>query len=184
MNALTISQTESIPNDYPAVTGLSSAALGVDQNALWQRIEGYVAHRWTARNVEWIVEGPGEWKPLLIPAAVNQTDVWRNDEWQSVTLKAAPLGGYRLPAGGPYRIVASVGAGPVAAAVLEAYRRLAEWTADAENARITWASHAGAKRAAMNVDGVSLTMSRDPNFAAHAMQMSGAADLLRSYRIP
>ena len=32
---------------------------------VWQRIESYVAYRWTPRAVTWIVEGCGEWYPPL-----------------------------------------------------------------------------------------------------------------------
>lgn len=184
MMAVTVSQEESLPVDYPAITGLSSAALGVDLDALWQRLEAWIAYRFTARTVIWIVDGPGEWVVPLVPATIASTEVWQDDDWTEVTLAPAPLGGFQLQGDGPYRITASVGAGPTPAAVVEAFRRLAEWTADAENSRHTWGSNAGAKRAAMNVGNVALSISRDPNFAAHAMQQSGAADLLRTYRRP
>ena len=48
-----------------ARSALSTAAAALDADMIWQRIEAYIAHRWTERDVTWIVEGPGEWHPPL-----------------------------------------------------------------------------------------------------------------------
>ena len=112
MRALTIKQTEGVPSAYPAAPdGLSGAAAALSADMLWQRIEAYVAHRWTARSVEWLVEGPGDWTAPLAPASIATVEVWSAvGAWESVTLDASPFGGYFLPAYGPYRFTAT-GAG-------------------------------------------------------------------------
>jgi hypothetical protein len=62
--AVTIKQTEAIPASYP----------GDGDPAIWQRLESYIAHRFTSRAVVWIVEGCGEWTAAGGPAP--NTD-WR-----------------------------------------------------------------------------------------------------------
>ena len=62
--ATTIKQTEAVPEAYPDVPDDSStAAAALDADMMWQRIEAYIAHRWTERDVTWVVEGPGDWHP-------------------------------------------------------------------------------------------------------------------------
>jgi len=119
--AVTIKQVEGVPPLYMRAEEA--------QEAVWRRIEAYVVYRWAARPVEWIVEGPGEWVPPLIPAAIAVVEVWSSaDEWESTTLTASPLGGYWLPATGPYRFLGSAGDGdPAPPDVMEAFRRLFEY---------------------------------------------------------
>ena len=94
----TIKQSEAIPTDYPAAPSLSTAAAALDEQMIWQRIESYIAYRWTSRAVVWTVEGPGEWHAPLTPATVSTVEVWsRANEWETATLDASPLGGYCLP---------------------------------------------------------------------------------------
>lgn len=110
--AVTLKQIEAIPANYPAApAGLSVAAAALEPAMIWQRIESYIAHRWTARAVIWTVEGPGDWEAPLTPAILGLVEVWTGTAWAAVTLTASPLGGYALPAEGPYRISASVGVG-------------------------------------------------------------------------
>ncbi len=127
-----LKQSEALPESYPAIanSGWSSGAAALDQDMIWQRIEPYIAYRWSSRAVVWTVEGPGEWHAPLTPATVSTVEVWsRANEWETATLDASPLGGYYLPCTGPYRFTATVGSGDVPAAVNEAFRRLAEYMA-------------------------------------------------------
>jgi hypothetical protein len=175
MTATTIKEDEAIPANYPAApSGLSAAAAAIDPAIVWQRIEAYTARRYAARAVTWVVEGPGEWIAPLAPATVSATEIWNGAAWEAVTLSSSPLGGYILPGCGPYRVTASVGAGPVPAAVSEAFRRLAEYFAGAAQS-----APAGVRQE--TVEGVG-SIEYDLAGVARAMERSGAGDLLRPYR--
>lgn len=166
-----IAQFETPPESYPAVTGLTGDELAT----VWQRIEHYTAHRFSARTVVWIVEScGGEWTPPLRPVSALTARLWTGDGYAVVTLATAP-GGWKLPAG-RYEIEATVGAGPVPASVATAAKRLAEYLAEPS------ALPAGLRSYSANVGQVSETVSGDPARAARALQNSGAADLLRPYR--
>lgn len=168
----TLKQTEAVPESYPA-SGLSPEP---DNAAVvWQRLESYISHRWTPRQVVWIVEGPGEWCPPLTPATIATVEVWSGaDEWEDVTTNASPLGGYWLPATGPWRFTGEVGDddADVPASVLEAFRRLSGY--------LDAARHRPGLRS-VTAGSVSATY-RDELATAQALQRSGAADLLRPYR--
>ncbi len=167
---------EAIPASYPPVpSGLSAAAGALDSDAIWARIENYIAHRWTSREVVWTVQGPGDWVPDLTPHTVTATEIWESYAWAAVTLSASPLGGRELPSEGPYRITASVGGGVVPAAVSEAFRRLAEYLAEDAGQR-------GASSWTLDLGEISETIERSPAWLAKAIQNSGAADLLRPFR--
>lgn len=171
----TIKQDEAIPASYPATpSGLSPEAAALDPAFIWQRIEAYVAHRWTARAVTWVVEGAGDWAPALAPATVSATEIWTGAAWEAVTLSPSPLGGHALPGCGPYRFTASVGGGTAPAAVNEAFRRFAEYFASASRS-----ANAGVRQE--NVDGIG-SVEYDLAGVARAMERSGAGDLLRPYR--
>lgn len=173
----TIKQSEAIPSSYPAApAGLSDAAAALNSSTIWQRIENYIAYRWTARAVSWVVEGPGEWVPPLAPATVSTVQIWDGGQWITETLTPSPLGGYQLDAVGPYRFDASVGSGNAPAAVLEAYRRLAEYLA--AEAKID----AGVTKTANVVGDLRIETERNVSWIARALINSGAADLLRPYR--
>jgi hypothetical protein len=175
--ATLIKQIEAIPTAYPAVGGLSAAAMALDRAMIWQRIESYVAHRYAERTVVWIVEGPGEFVPPLTPATVSRVEVWSGaDEWETTTLDASPLGGYYLKCTGPYRFTATVGASAgIPASVNQAYRRLAEYMAAKPG-------KAGATSERITAGSINIEHSRDEAWMAAALQNSGAADLLRPYR--
>ncbi|WP_037471600.1 hypothetical protein [Sinorhizobium fredii] len=178
--ATTIKQTEAIPASYPATpSGLSTAAQALDPDMIWQRIEAYIAYRWTSRNAAWIVEGCGEWNPPLTPATVSTVEVWEDYAWTETTLDPSPLGGYFLPGDGPYRFTATVGGGSpaptVPEAVNEAFRRLAEYMAADRGT-------AGVTREQTSVGSITVATSRSSSWMAQAMQNSGAGDLLRPYR--
>lgn len=159
--AVTIKQVEAIP-------------AGVD--AAWQRIEAHIAHRFTARAVTWTVEGPGEWIAPLTPATISTSEIWNGTAWEAVTLQPGPLG-LELPSQGPFRFVATVGGGTIPPAVSEAHSRLTAYVAAmADNTP-------GARSVSTNIPDVEqLTIEREPNWIARALQQSGAADLLRPYR--
>ena len=92
------------------------------------------------------------------------------------TPAASPWGGYDLPGDGPYRITADVGGGDVPAAVSEAFRRLAEYLTDATD-------RAGVSSYSVNMGGaIEESYQRNPAWVARAMELSGAADLLRPYK--
>jgi hypothetical protein len=179
--ATTIKQTESEPSAYPDVDFGSPGPEFTDSEmaTVWERLEAWCAHRWAERDVEWVVEGCGEWVPPLVPAEIDTVEVWSAgaSEWEAVELKASPLGGYYLPASGPYRFLATVGGGDVPPVVVEAFLRLAEYfTAD-------HGERPGSRSETVNLGGqLSTTFERSPQWLAMAMQNSGAADLLRPYR--
>ncbi|MBX9452048.1 MAG: hypothetical protein KL801_09435 [Mesorhizobium sp.] len=175
--AETIKQTEGAPAAYPdAPEGLSTAAAALDPEMVWQRLESYVAHRWSERSIEWIVEGCGEWRPPLAPATITTIEVWRADAWEALTVPPSPVGGYIMP-GGTYRFTGTVGVddSDVPAAVLEAWKRLAEYMAQK-------AGKAGARSERVSAGSVSLSHTRSPSWMAEAMANSGAGDLLRNFR--
>lgn len=173
----TLKQNESFPASYPpAPSGLSANAAALDADMIWQRIESYIAYRWTARTVVWTVDGGGAWSPPLTPAIISTTEVWQDNAWVTVALIASPLEGVQLPGDGPYRITASVGIGTVPAGVSEAFRRLAEYMAGQTD-------RAGVSRYSTEIGGaISESYDRNPAWLARAMQNSGAGDLLRNYR--
>lgn len=174
MTATTISVIEGKPTAYPMPSDLSTAAAALDSDIIWQRIEGYIAWRFSPRTVEFIVEGPGDWAPTLKPVTLATAEEWRGENWVSTTLAPSPLGGYILKGCGPYRFSGTLGAGiEVPPIVDEAVRRLCEYFA------------------ALGFEGVGLRTETVPEIwsgehdnraRARALQDSGAADLLRSYR--
>lgn len=175
----TYRREENMPETYPetleGLLGENAAAL--DTGVIWQRIEEYIAHRWTERQVIWTVAGPGEFEPDLAPATITVQEVWNGAAWTSASLDASPLGGFDLPGYGPYRFTATVGGGGggVPAGVWEAFRRLAEYFAERPR-------HQGAGRFTNETGPLKTEFDRSPKWIAQAMQLSGAADLLRNYR--
>jgi hypothetical protein len=168
--AAVISETEAQPAAWPEipVEGLGDPA----RATVWRRIEGFIAWRFAPRAALYVVEGPGAWRPRLRPFAIELVERWGSDGWEEVALPAEPLGGVELVAG-TYRIAATIGeAGAAPADVLEAARRLAEYQLDL-------AADGGAGRQEISVGALRVASERWP---ARAMQLSGAADLLRPYR--
>lgn len=178
MTATTIKQAEGAPASYPAApSGLSTAAAALDANMIWQRIEAYIAWRFTSRSIEWIVEGCGEWRAPLAPATIATVEVWQaTNAWATATLDPSPTGGYMLPGDGPYRFTGTVGGGTVPAAVNEAFRRLAEYMAASKR------GSPGTTREKVVAGSVMVDKSRSASWAAEAMSNSGAGDLLRNFR--
>ena len=172
----TLRTTEALPAAYPATpSGLSVAAAALSPAMIWQRIEAYIAVRWTSRAVTWLVEGPGEWVPPLTPATIATKEPWTGTAWEAFTPRASPAGGYMLDCEKLYRFTGTVGSGTVPEAVNEAFRRLAEYMAAGDD-------HHGATAFTANVGPVSISQSRNASWQARAMSNCGAGDLLRPYR--
>lgn len=161
----TLEQTEATPATYP----------NPDGEHLWARIEAYTAKRWTPRTVTWIINGPGEWKPPLGPATIDQAYRWAGKDWEEITLSPAPVG-FVVPAG-RHKVVATVGMGNAAPpAVMEAFKRLKDY------ATVEAGGLPGVSSHSINLGQVTESISRNPNFMARAIDNSGAGDLLRPYR--
>jgi hypothetical protein len=163
----TIQQTEAAPASYPALTPAVP-------DYVWQRIEAYVAYRWTERAVVWVAEGMGWWTPPLTPATITTTEVWRNGAWEDAELSVSPLGGYCLP-GGTYRFSGKAGGGTVPADVAEAVQRLSAYMAQKPG-------KGGATSESVSAGSVSISTRRSASWMAQAIANSGAGDLLRNYR--
>lgn len=158
-------------------TTLKQTEAATELDAIWQRIESYIAHRFVSRPVVWIVEGPGEWTPPLTPATIETVEAWNGAAWETCTAPDSPLGGYWLTARGPYRFTGTVGGGQVPAPVAEAYARLDSYLSAIDQ------NTPGARSYSIAVPDVeTVTIERDATWIARAMQQSGAADLLRPYR--
>lgn len=180
--ATTIKEEESAPASYPTMPAeVSEEADALGSASIWQRIEAYTALRFTARAVVWFVEGCGEWVPPLRPATVTATEVWEGDAWVAFTPTPGPLGGYVFKGHGPYRITANDGGGTVPAVVEEAFIRLAEYFADVREASATRGT-AGVSKSDFTIGQLSESWTRSQAWAAKAMELSGAGDLLRPYR--
>ncbi|SDJ34223.1 hypothetical protein SAMN05216338_104670 [Bradyrhizobium sp. Rc2d] len=168
----TIDQVEGVPASYPTTTPTVSAAV-------WQRLESYIAYRFTPRAVVWTVEGPGEWHPPLAPAVISKIEIWSDGAWSDITANApdaSPLGGYCLPGCGPYKFTASVGDGmTLPAIVAEAAQRLSAYMAAKPGTP-------GARSERIEAGSISIQRTRSESWMAAAIQNSGAADLLRNYR--
>lgn len=178
MNAVMICERrEGLPESYPDTPEglLSAQAAALDVEFLWDRIEEYIAHRWTEREVVWIVLGPGEFVPDLTPATLTLQEVWGGKAYSETSLDPSPLGGVMLPAEGHYRFTGSVGGGTVPAGVWEAFRRLAEYASERPERH-------GASNGSTTIGPISEDFVRSAKWIAQAMQLSGAADLLRNYR--
>lgn len=170
-------QTELVPEEYKPVTGLSDAAAALDAGAIWQRIENWIAYRWPVRTVSWVVTGRGLFVPPLAEWAVLTIHQATSDAmWEPVDLKHGAAGIWIE--GGMYRVNADVGSNDdLPAAVAEAYRRLAEYLAEVDNSM-----PAGVTRFSEAIGPLTTTTTRAAHAKANALQLSGAADLLRPWR--
>jgi hypothetical protein len=181
--ATLLRETEGIPASYPAVTPFPRPAPIGDPNQpeavanltlAWQRIEGWCRWRWASRSVVWVVQGPGEFLPRLEPFTLSTVEMWSDDAaaWSAATAAPSPSGGFVLGEG-VWRISGTAGAnaGAVPEAVQEAVRRLVEFNlgiAESYKTELATYSEEGTQRPAA--------------WAAKALHLSGAADLLRPWR--
>lgn len=173
-----VKQIESAPSSYPTTATYTGSLLN---DVAWQRVESYIACRYTSRAVEWIVEGPGEFVPPLKPASISTVEVWcqRANEWEACMPDSSPLGGYWLSATGPFRFTGTVGGGSPAPTVpdivWEAVKRLAAYLSAKPGTP-------GATSESLSAGSISIASRRSESWMAQALQNSGAADLLRAYR--
>ncbi len=169
-----LEQIEGDPAAYPTTS--PNVVMGI---IAWQRVESYIAYRYTSRTVTWIVEGPGEWNPPLNPATISTVEIWNGTGWDDCTPDASPLGGYVLTGCGPYKFSGTVGGGSpaptVPAIVWEAVKRLAAYLAAKPGTP-------GASSESLSAGSISIGSRRSESWMAMALQNSGAADLLRRYR--
>lgn len=175
----TLRTNESEPLEHPALPeSLNAAALALDTDFIWQRIEAYVAHRWSIRDVEFLAEGEGHWLPPLTPVTISKAEYWDGDYWAELQLKPTPLGGLVFQDFGTYRFTGTAGNADAKAPanVLEAFKRLAEYSAQSKG-------KAGARSETIGAGSINLSHTRSPMWMAEAMRNSGAGDLLRSYRV-
>jgi len=189
----TIAQTEDRPEVLPYHVQDYARP---DAWLIWERIEAYISYRWTPRQVVWIVEGSGDWRPPLTPAEITAAEVWTGAAWQPATLPPSPYGGLCLPGNGPFRVTATVGGGSTPAAALEAYARLEKYLSAVQRTPGERFAYRQMARNRYDAPPVQQTPAQDrvrvaeidgsveyvANWPARAMQLSGAADLLRPYR--
>jgi len=175
--ATVLSITEGQPASWPAIPGFTGTV--ADAAATWQRLEAWISHRWPARPVVMIVEGPGTFLPPLAPLSIATVEGWAGGgTWASASLAemAAPLG-YALDADTSFRFTGTVGDDTdPPAVVLEAARRLAEFFASIAAEPSTMAGYTSETLGDYSHTG------RPSAWAARAMVLSGAADLLRPWR--
>lgn len=168
-----LGETENAPAMWPEPPdGLSAAAAAIPEGAVWSRLEKWITRRWGKRGVKWIIEGPCEFIPRLTPAALDTAKKWggMSTGWETTTPANGPQG--LILGADVYKLTFNVGETSVPPSdVLEAYRRIAEYWAEAEgDAGFT------------SVTDGDFSLTRSANAMGRALQYSGAADLLRAYR--
>ena len=182
MIATTLRQVEERPATRLGLT-VDGAALAPElADAVWARIEAWCAHRWTARAVVWIVEGPGAWSPPLAPARMTGIEIWQGEAWQAIGARVSPLGGYELE-GGLWRLSGVAGEGnpppPAvahAAALLAAYWRQRDELRGLHHAtRVEHVETFGGEDSPEE----RLEVERPVGWLPRALHLSGAADALR-----
>jgi DNA-binding transcriptional ArsR family regulator len=154
---------------HPASGSVALAALAAAFGLVAQALGPAAA----AELVDGMDKGPGAWRPRLRPFEIDLVERWDNSGWNTVELAPEPLGGVELGCG-TYRITATVGSfGTPPADVVEAARRLAAYQVGIAGI----GADVGPKD--LNIGELRVSSERWP---ARAMQLSGAADLLRPYR--
>ncbi len=193
-----LKETEETPTVYPDVPfDCAHSALSVQADLVWSRIESYTRTRYTPRLLTWVIEGAQDecWIPPLGPIVTFTAERWDESGWVSETLPDGPLG-QCLPTCGVFKITAQVGAGDPPVAVNEAFARLAKYISAIQR---TPGERLAMRQMSLNryeqppsrqtpsqdsvriqeVDGSAEYLA---NWPARALQLSGAADLLRPYR--
>ncbi len=189
----TLSIEEGIPEDgYPDIVLQGDAQVAKLVDTAWQRVESWIAHRWGERPVTFIVEGPGEWVPPLRPFTAATIEVWSDSAWVETIVGPSPLGGFCLGSIGPYRFTGACGStDEPPRAVKEAVFRLAEYFQGIDEIPASQRPLSKFRTDAepFETDALPGTIIREvereqpnANWIARAMQMSGAADLLRPWR--
>ncbi len=163
---------------------VGSTVGGINEDAIWRLIERHITHRWPAREVIWIVAGPGVFRFPLADVSVDSIESSPHDafpaDWQPLTPRVERFG-YWIDAGVRARIVATVGrpAGELPEEVAEAFFRLAGYLGDLEANK----PMAGVTRYSESVTSdVRLSVTYAQDALGNALVRSGAADLLRPWR--
>lgn len=161
----TLRQQETAPASYPDEPVTADGDLQV---VAWQRIEHYIAWRFSPRAVVWFVQSDGEeWHPPLVPVV---TIAAQFGDGEPTEPPAGPTGGYLLP-DGTVKVTATVGAGPVPEAVGEAVARFIKFLAETK-------LHPSRTKS-LSVGSLSMGFGNAPGIID-----SGAGDLLRPWRTP
>lgn len=189
MDAMTRTQTEQTPATYPTVmvdrvVDWMPPVDAEDTAVIWSRIEAHIAYRYSPRSVEWIVEGPGDWKAPLAPASNVVVQQWHETAgYVAFTPDPSPLGGFCLPCG-MYRITSDVGGGDVPPLVQSAFRRIAGYIIDVlhEDVPVSATKMSLGRNENRDIENNAVSFDRSASWLARAMQLSGAADSLRNYR--
>jgi hypothetical protein len=126
----TVKTIEGTPETRPSIT-LPFSYLDLNaagREAVWQRIEAWVAYRWGSRSCTFIVEAGGSrraWRQPLHPFVVETVEAWTGEAWEAVTLAPDYAGGVVLGYADAYRFTGILGTDDTPPAdVVEAYRRL------------------------------------------------------------
>jgi len=164
------------PDADPPVPAIPAGRLS--WAALWARLDQWVVFRWTPRAVDWWVrtEREIEFVPRLRPlVSVDEVQVFESGAYASRTIERTARG-VILPESGDWQVTATIGAAPTPPDATEASRLLAEYWATQLDAL------PGVHTSKLSVGGSFDTQEeRDPRFMAKALELSGAADLLRRY---
>lgn len=167
-----LDEREAVPAAFPGYPSwLSPDAMAIPQEAVWGRIESWITRRYPVRSATWIISGCGEFVPRLMPAVLTLAEQWddRNSVWTAFTPTQGPIG--LCLDDGTYRLTFDVGEAAPPGDVMEAVARLAEyWTETADDAGL------------LSVTDGDYSATRSANAVGNALQLSGAADLLRRYR--
>jgi len=191
-------ETEATPETFADTSGYVSLFGGmVAEGIIWERIESYIRTRYSQRLVTWKIEAQeGEdWIPPLGPVVTFTAEKWESGAWVATVLPDGPLG-ICIPSDGTFRIMAQVGKGPVPAGVGEAFARLAKYVSAIQRTPGERFAMRKVSQNGYDVRPESQTLAQDQarveavdgsaefatNWPAKAIQLSGAADLLRPYR--
>ncbi len=146
--------------------------------AAFQRVESYIDKRYCERQVEWIVDDVREFEIPLTPYEIISVEHWSNMKWNAQPIFLSPLG-LEFSGCGQYRVTAKLGVGEnldVPEFVKQALIRYVNYQEQAQD-------NAGLSQYAVNMDGaIQESWTRSGSAAARALDLSGAADLLRYIR--
>lgn len=191
--ATTLSIEEAAPEAYPQIVlGQTDPNIAKIVTVAWQRVEAWIAHRWGVRAVMFVAEGPGDWVPPLGPFTATTVESWTGSAWVTASVAPSPLGGYCLDVQGPFRFTGNCGAaGDPPQAVKEAVFRLTEYFLGVDAVPASerplskfrtslepYVDENGEEQGVREVE----REQQNANWIARAMQLSGAADLLRPWR--
>jgi len=177
---------EEIPDSYPEVplTALAAPDFGPPAAWVWARIEAYCSWRWTPRVARLEVYNHSGWIRMPVrPFRVTKLEICNSSgqfwEWTELDISCAPQRGWNIYAPGLNTCIRGIAGenNPAPGAVIHAAVRLHTYLAHQPESFPLWATSKSHAQGDSN-DG----FQRPANYIAKAMQHSGAADLLRTYR--